>query len=414
MFQASDNDLREWLYSLGMHFDPFQHLDAAVDPHLAEYLVGHDVFASIWGEWIAWVFAAPGGGKTAMRVYTTQACWTGQEINRPFPLPYEPPFLSWGHVAPSLDEHLIALSSSGATHLLLALAYRPRWFLRLAREAQAQLRTLLEVSLPGPLDRYLDLLEENVEEGPRALCSLLDPVYTLPYPPPVEELKDLVVALRSLPPVKNLRVRLSRDAAARWQAMQNAISQLLGFHALYILLDGLDATPETASEEAMALDVLRPLLLEAEEWARNRVYLKGFLPCGVQSSMEENFPTLFEQGRVATTIEWPPALLAELVRRRVYVASGGAFGSLDAVAEPAVRDLETYLARFVPPLPREMLVLTRHVLSSHVLRVGTEGLIALEDVADGIARYREQEASVLALLQSISEEGAKFWTISTK
>lgn len=398
MFQTLDNDLRAWLYTLGMRFNPFQHLDAATDPHLAEYLVGHDVFIHIWGEWMAWVFAAPGGGKTAMRMYTTQACWVGQETNRPFPLPYELPFLSWGHVAPSLEEHLLALSSSGAIHLLLALVHRPRWFSRLDREMQVQLRTLLDVSLPGPLDRYLDLLQEGAEGGLRALCSLLDPAYIPPYPPPVEELENLTAALRSLPVLESFLTHLSRNAEARWQALQEAILHFLGFRSIYVLLDGLDAAPETATGEAMALAVLRPLLPLAEEWAQNRVYCKGFFPHSVKSLIEEGFPTLLRQGHVAT-IEWSAALLAELVRRRVYVASEGAFGSLDAITEPAVRDLETYLAHLVPPLPREMLVLTHHVLSCHVFRSGATGFITKEDVAGGIARYREQAEPVWALLQ---------------
>jgi hypothetical protein len=89
----------EWLRWAGFRFDPFGPLDAAADPHLSEYLVGHEVFARVWGDGISWVFAPAGGGKTALRISVMQACWIGQETNRPFPIPYVPPFLAWGACA---------------------------------------------------------------------------------------------------------------------------------------------------------------------------------------------------------------------------------------------------------------------------------------------------------------------------
>jgi len=118
---ASESILRAWLDWLGLRFNPFQSLDAAADTRLGEYLVEHEVLASIWGDWNSFVFAPAGGGKTALRVRTSQACWVGQATNHPFPISYLPPFLLWLHTHPSLDEHLAAISQAGAIRLLLAL-----------------------------------------------------------------------------------------------------------------------------------------------------------------------------------------------------------------------------------------------------------------------------------------------------
>jgi predicted dinucleotide-utilizing enzyme len=86
-------------------------------------------------------------------------------------------------------------------------------------------------------------------------------------------------------------------------------------------------------------------------------------------------------------MHWTPVLLAEVVRRRVYIASEGAFGSLDAITSPALRDVETMLARKVAPLPREIQVLARCVLVEHVQRSGNTGKIQEGDVEAAIKWY---------------------------
>src|SRR5262249_41391223 len=77
-----------WLCELGLRFDPFQHQEASADPHLGDYLVGLETFAVAWDEAPAFVFAPAGGGKTAMRIYATRACWSGIGGSHPFPIPY--------------------------------------------------------------------------------------------------------------------------------------------------------------------------------------------------------------------------------------------------------------------------------------------------------------------------------------
>ena len=383
---TGDSLLHAWLDWLGLHFDPFLPLDAAADPHLSDYLVGHEAFAAVWGDWASFVFAPAGGGKTALRVRTAQACRVGQETNRPFPIPYIPPFLAWGHTSPSLDDHLAALARAGATQLLLALAYRPHWLLRLNDPAIRHVRNILSWNLPGPLPRYLELLRQS--SSPQPLRTTLDPTFVLSDPPDSATLSRLCDALTSLPPDHSS----PPPAKARWEALRLSLLEQFGFRSIYVLLDGLDAAPETAGDPQAAVSSISPLLPLLLEWSAQRVFVKSFLSLETQSFIEAHPSAPLTKAQTAV-IHWNPSLLAEVVRRRVYVASEGAFGSLDAITSPALRDVETMLAQAVVPLPREMLVLTRRVLIEHVHRSGSRGKIQEADVEGAIDWYANHKTA---------------------
>ncbi len=392
---ASESILRAWLDWLGLRFNPFQSLDAAADTRLGEYLVEHEVLASIWGDWNSFVFAPAGGGKTALRVRTSQACWVGQATNHPFPISYLPPFLLWLHTHPSLDEHLAAISQAGAIRLLLALLYRPHWFFALDPQARRALRQSLDWNLPGPLDYWLMQAQESQSLAP--LLEIFDPTFMLPDPPDASTLLHLCDALGSL---ASARASLPSPKEC-WRQLVDLLLTSLGFRSIYILIDGLDAVPETATNTETAVGCLSTLLPMIDRWSEQHIFVKGYFPEEVQSPLTTRFPVLLERS-YAATIRWTPALLADVVRRRVYVASQGAFGSLDAVASPATRDIETTLAKMVIPLPREMLVLTQRVLWEHVARDGATGTILPEDIDAAVAWYRAQPPSAQISTASIA------------
>ena len=376
---ADPSPLCTWLEWLGLGFDPFGPLDAASDPRLGEYLVGHEAFARVWGDWPSWVFAPPGGGKTALRVRTAQACWVGQETNRPFPIAYIPPFLSWGHASPSLDDLMTSLARAGGVALLLALAHRPHWLFRLDDKARRTVRDVLDWNLPGPLSGYLNRCRQSRSLHP--LREALDPTFVLPDPPDADTLLRWCDVLSTVPAGDS-----RPSPAVRWDSLCDLLLDTLGFRSIYVLVDGLDAAPETIADTQAMADCLSPLMPLVNDWARQQVFVKGFLPIEAQAPLADRFPPVFT-GAHAATIHWTPELLAEVVRRRVYVASEGAFGSLDAIASPALRDVETILAKAALPLPREVLVLTRRVLEEHVWREGSSGRIQEKDVDAAIQWY---------------------------
>lgn len=372
--------LHSWLQWLGLKFNPFQPLDAAADSHLSEYLVEHEVLARIWGDWNSFAFAPAGGGKSALRVRTAQACWVGQATNHPFPIPYLPPFLLWSHTHPSLDEHLAAISQAGAIRLLLALLYRPHWFLDLDAGAQRNVRQTLDWDLPGSLNLWLTQCRESRSISP--LLEIFEPTFGLPDPPNELQLTHLCDRLSSIA-VTDSPIP---SASERWAHLVDLILETLRFRCIYFLIDGLDAVPETASDPESAVKCLSTLLPTMTAWTNQRVFVKGYFPEETQDVFARQFPDLFARAETAS-IHWTISLLADVIRHRIEVASQGQFGSLDAIASPAVRDIETMLAKIIVPLPREMLVLTQRVLWEHVTRTGTTGTIQLEDVDAAIAWY---------------------------
>lgn len=393
----NEDRVHAWLDSLGLRFDPFLPLDAATDPHLSSYLVQHDAFATVWGDWTSFAYAPPGGGKTALRVRTTEACYVGQETNRPFPIPYVPPFLAWGHTSPALEDHLAALARAGATQLLLSLAHRPHWLFRLDNVARQAIRDVLNWNLPGPLNGYLELCRQSLSLTP--LRERFNPTFTIPDPPDVSALLRFCDALNTTP-----ATRVGRPSPMeRWEALTELLLDTLKFDSIYVLLDGLDAAPETAMDGRGGIGVLSPLLNVLAEWTEKRIFLKGFLPSETQPILQLQFPTFLVEAHV-TTIRWTPELLAKVIQERVYVASDGAFRSLDAITSPALRGIETTLALAVILLPREILVLTRRVLWEHVQREGVTGKIEAEDLDAALDWYKENKPTIVTELLSVYPE----------
>lgn len=380
-----------WLNLLGFSFNPFEFLEASEDSHLLRYMVEHEAFSSVWGNHTAFVFAPPGGGKTAMRMRVTQACWIGQETNRPFPIPYVLPFLRWGHVFPSREEHLVALAEQGAQFLLLALAHHPHWFLRLDKTGRRMIRKTLNWNLPGPLSSYLSPCLES-----RSLEPLRErfPLASLPskslQTDDLLEFCDIIISTPSPP------LFPSTSIDERWATLMTTLFDVLGFPAVYPLFDGLDATWETASNSQTGVLSLEPFLKLLERWSMQRIYAKLFLPEEIKSILKREHSQALSTAK-QVNLKWNPALLAEVIRKRILVASQGEYDNLSALASPDVRDVETKLANAAAPLPREMIVLTRRVLFEHAQRATDDSKIDIDAVEAAIEWYYKNQPHLSSL-----------------
>lgn len=394
---GDDDAVNSWLSSLGLDFNPFFALNAADDPHLGQYLINLDVFDIIWGDGISLVFEPAGGGKTALRVQTSQACWSSQEINRPFPIPYTPPFLKWGSISPTLDDHLAELILAGAEQLFLGLCHRPHWFLNLVPSLRQNVCQVLTWSFSltnlaasvEALRYHLDDLRQTLDL--KALRQTLDPTFYVTDPPTPDSLAhfcsvlDDSIAAAPLPPL---------DLATRWNMLQAILLNQLHFPALYILLDGVDTTFETATDPETAVFSLAPLLSRLPDWSNRNVHLKGFLPVETKQVLRAQNPELLAGSRIAS-IQWDAARLVKLVRQRVLVASQGQFNSLDALVTPGLRDFEDMLVEaVVDPRPREVLVLINDVFAAHIRYSGSTGKIEDKDWELGLKTYRRRAMPV--------------------
>lgn len=368
--------------SAGLSFDPFKALEASADPHLLSYLVGHGAFEAAWGEWPSFVFAPAGGGKTALRSRIVQACWATQQTNRPFPLVYSPPFLKWGHITPSIDDHLTALTEAGALYLLLILFHRPYWFMQLSAEEKCNIRKVFDFSLPGPLESYL---EHCYVVGNTSLFSKMFQPTSLPSDPPsIEVLREFISELRKTP----AKLKSTKpEAIDQWKIFTDVIVNIFQIPAIYILLDGLDSTNSTAENPDAAINVIEPILHESLQWASQRIFFKAFIPIETRPKLEKRHANLIKESQTVDLI-WTPDLLAEVVRRRVYVASRGEFGSLSAIASPPLFDFELKLAKQVFPLPREILALTHRIINDSASRGKSISIITEADFYTALEWYK--------------------------
>ena len=380
-----------WLKSLGLHFNPFFALNAAHDPRLSEYLIGNDVFEAIWGNWNSFVFEPAGGGKTALRVQTAHACWETQDINRPFPIPYNPPFLKWGTIEPSLDYHLTEITTTTAEQLFLGFCHRPHWFLELDQSRQKRVGQLLTHSLSADwLAYHLDELAETNDL--QALKLELDPTFNAPDPPDATTLHKFCHALRSSLDISTIQ---PSQPDLLWESLAKCLVEQLNFPALYLLLDGLDTTHETATDPHIAVATLTPLLSIIPAWPEQlKIFVKGFLPIETKTKFQQQAAQFRLQTRIAS-INWDQGKLIDLVRQRVFVATTGQFNSLDAIVTPGLHDFEALLVDEIVALrPREILTLINEILAAHIRLSGQTGKINETDWQHGLSVYKREAVAL--------------------
>jgi hypothetical protein len=391
-----------WLAHFNFRFDPFEHDEASRDPNLNRYLIGHEAFSVAWSETPALIFSPPGGGKTALRISTARACWTGAGGNQPFPIHYHLSRYFEKSNFSTLDDHLQKIVHSSAIALFLAFSYYPLIFLRSSASLQIQLIQFISTWIPN-LDYYLEILRTTNQ--PDIVAAQIDRSYILHQTPDASLLKLACESFEKRLSEEKLPISLSIQKI--FERVTNWITNDLGFRAVYVLLDGVDGFPELARSPSFAAQSLFNLFASAPSWTQTRIFIKGFLPLEIrdhlQARIKKQWPAF---GQV--NLKWDEAMLAELIRRRVYAATEGAFASLSAVsALPSGQDLELELARAVNPLPREALTLVRQVLFEYETRWGRNPTITkqiqIEDIEHAIAWYRNEQAHITKELASIAQ-----------
>jgi hypothetical protein len=200
-------------------------------------------------------------------------------------------------------------------------------------------------------------MEEEVSLAP--LNRPFDPGYDLEIPR--EEREDLYRFCSTL------RGLLSEEGgvltpAEHWEGLLSWIKEFLNRPAVYVLVDGLDAWPETSWNMKFLLDSLIPLLDQAPAWSEKDCYLKAFLPSTALPIIQgQNLPPEVQVGQIS----WSRSLLSHMLQRRMIAASRGEMDGLAALAEPSLADLDGRLIQTVKPLPRELLVLVNRILDAH-------------------------------------------------
>lgn len=362
--QETRPEVQTRLFRLGFAFNPFERLEASNDPHISFYLIGHDMFSVAWETAPAALFAPPGGGKTAMRIYTLRACWKNEDQRRKFPISYDLPFFANLAELTSLEAHQTAIAAAAATDLFLACAYRPNLYLSLTVPRRLNLLSLLRVALPVSLEYALSILAESGDA--QQLSDYLDRTYRLPDPPPSKMIQGLCETMQH--DLEDASGDLC-SGPAQFEALMDFIREDLHFESVLLLLDGVDGGFLRPEDLQAQFDMIAPLLQQSADWAKTNLFLKAFLPVELDDYVAAQAKDFYRDSSRAQ-IQWDIPKLAEILRRRVYVASQGRFGSLDALSSPALRDVETLIASRTRPLPREAIMLSGLVLQSYLKRGG--------------------------------------------
>ncbi len=387
--------LLPWLETLGMFANPFaaEHLDAGGDPFLASYLVGHHAFQAIRQAQPSLCFAPVGGGKSAFRVRLARACRVGEDGQHVLPIVYtlpSPTKLAQGDNI--LEQHLHFLNQRFAIELLFALVYRPNLYLTQTMPVRHKISALLQANFPGEVELQLEQLANHGDLS--SLIRLADPsAEHLIAPPTNTQLskfctllhEDLVISATAVDAIERLA------PTSRFQQLVEITRSALGYTAIYVLIDGVDAYWESLSQQRKLIrDVLASLVQQTAAWGKMQVYAKYFLPTEFVSLLK--LPDFVAPGEIVdlklVSIDWTPAMLEEVLQERLRFASRGRYTNLDAICAPGLRQLQRQIVEAAAPLPREVLVLAERVLLAHLQRMKEPDLLEQIDFDTAKAWYQ--------------------------
>jgi hypothetical protein len=300
-----------------------------------------------------------------------------------------------------LDEHLQKIVHSSAIALFLAFSYYPLIFIKSSASLQKHLIQFISTWIPN-LDYYLEILRTTNQ--PDIVAAQIDRSYILHQTPDASLLQLVCENFKRHLSEEKMPISLSIQKV--FERVTTWITKDLGFRAVYVLLDGVDGFPELAKSPGFAAQSLFNLFASAPILTQSGVFVKGFLPLEIREHLRAR---LEGQWHVFGQVElmWDEAMLAEMLRRRVYTAVDGEFASLSAVSVlPSVQDLELELARTVYPLPREMLVIVKRILFEYEERWRRNSLsekrIKTEDINKAVSWYRTEQATIIESLTSIA------------
>lgn len=379
-----DDEIDEWLNrAFGLEFDPFRHLNATEDFRLHEYLVDHELFGTLYQDSVSLVFAPAGGGKSAFRVRLARACRVGEGGRRLFPVVY---LLPEGVITAAAEElwhtHEVAMLQAGTRELFLRLAYHPQEFSQLAPNDQQRVVALLIAWLRPSLDLALEQVadRESLEE----LAQGYDVTARWPNPPDEAALRSFSQALAD--------AVLCSDQSTNppvWADFVELVVKGLGFDAIYLLTDGVDAYPETFEQPHRTWDLLRPLFDRADTLRQRGVFIKAFLPVEMESSCQ------LTEGVTRDTIDWSHDSLRLLLQRRIEAASGMAPAGLNMLGDPGLFDLEERVIRAIRPTPRDALRFVERLFLEHVRRHGPSGRLNNADFQAALEWYSGPKSPAL-------------------
>lgn len=149
-----------------------------------------------------------------------------------------------------------------------------------------------------------------------------------------------------------------------------ALVQHIGFACIYILIDGIDETPQTSDNPALALELIRPLLELSGSFEGMGVAFKFFLPDILETLMRQQ--QIGRLDRIRTYhLKWTDDDLHQMWRLRLSsysriseTESKGVVLSFYVLCE-GEDDVDSLLIKAAQGSPRKLIALGREIVETH-------------------------------------------------
>ena len=331
-----------------------------VDPVYAGRAQG-SIFSDLRRSQSTLVFGRPGEGKTTTRLALEAHVRTQPE--RTLIVTYEP---GKADSTPTLDDHLTRLVEQVAVDLFVQVVEQFAYRTRAPNARQTAGMAWLALFGGQPLDRVRDVLTRGQE--PSAVWGFAELWRYLDRP-----------IVRSVVRTERLRRWLSRlnaciaaDAAPplpppeRWQKAVGIVRSW-GYRQIYVAIDGVDTWQRTPPAMMAVLDAL---LAETPHLARQRVYLKSFLPLELRPEVENKLAAagLGAADCRLLTLNWERDRLEALIDARFRAAGSGRRRVGDLALTEAGDDIDALLIATADHSPRRLLTQLDQLLNVHLRR----------------------------------------------
>lgn len=380
---AVDSPRLNFLKSIGLANDPFatpvaeQELKIEeIPPRFYSYFTSpafanlpqnQDVFQTLRAANHAFIFGAPGTGKTTLRLMLEADCRTrpdhtlvvtynlGEDIAQPL----------------SPEQHWRRLARTFAIDLFIQVVEQFDPSLETTSEQTNTLRQILYLSechLSRVVDRILENPLPNSRAGLGAYWSLVNrPAVRFVSSP--KQLLDLLQSAKPAfpcpPPTDGIQlVRTGWDIAKLW-----------GFKQAIVLVDGVDARKRTV-EWMMAL--IEPLVQSLEHWSEKEIFFKFFLTTELEKPLQDSLADLHLK-YIRDRITWDEDSLRNLLRERFKVADSRKDGLGDVAGEGLEDKLDDLILESAKGSPRRMLQIISALIDAHIARAPKEDKFTILD-----------------------------------
>lgn len=339
-------------------YNPFSYREAGNDPNLNRYFVAPIYFDEVLGDpanpQTAIIFAPRGGGKTALRKMVEYHCKEGLTPDRILSVPYT----NFTRVTEAVEGNLDRITS------------RLHIFEILCRAVDALVQEL-EVSL--------DALE-NLSTSQKAHLKWYLLAFGHYLSPSHESFTQIALNLQGAARREGIGfVRGSEDRLSEevWCALLereklppetlleefSQLAEMLGYRAIYVLLDRLDESPLTAADTAAMRAIIEPLLADLTLMDQPRVAFKCFFPDILEQKVLR-LPTIRPDRLIIRRVEWIDEDLLKILHERLKASSP--HENLDELCVVELRGrIETEMVSLAQGSPRNLVRLGELLFSEH-------------------------------------------------